>query len=106
MADIVSKVEKLVAMSSSPHLEEARTSSYIACKLIRDYGLKIVFASKFDEKANSNQNDSSLDSFRPIKVKHKGYCIHCGKDILAGERALWRKGDGLLHFYCKVAFTA
>ena len=30
------KVRKLVAMSASPHLEEARTSAFLACRLIRE----------------------------------------------------------------------
>jgi hypothetical protein len=33
------KVRKLVAMSASPHLEEARTSAFLACRLIREHGL-------------------------------------------------------------------
>jgi hypothetical protein len=110
MSAIVSKVEKLVALSASPHIEEARTSSYMACKLIRKHGLRIACNEQCDKHETtdpppSEKNPSdSPGRFVPIRVKHQGFCIYCGEDIRVGERALWRKGDGLLHLHCKAAY--
>lgn len=39
---IVEKVEALIARAASSELEEARTSAFLACKLIREHNLKIV----------------------------------------------------------------
>jgi hypothetical protein len=42
MADIVERVRALIARSSSPHEEEARTAAMIACRLIREHYLEVV----------------------------------------------------------------
>lgn len=42
MADVVERVRALIARTSSPHEEEARTSAMIACRLIREHGLAVV----------------------------------------------------------------
>lgn len=38
---VIERVQKLVAMTASPHEEEARTSAFLACKLIREHDLQI-----------------------------------------------------------------
>ena len=105
---VLSKVEKLVAMTSSPHVEEARTSAFMACKLIRDHGLQIVAYSArasdetvYQSPPKQEPEPKPPSEFIPIQVKHRGYCRHCGKSIYAGEMALWCKGKGLLHFACQ-----
>jgi hypothetical protein len=42
MADVVERVRALIARTSSPHEEEARTAAMIACRLIREHGLDVV----------------------------------------------------------------
>lgn len=42
MADIVERVRALIARTSSPHEEEARTAAVIACRLIREHQLDVV----------------------------------------------------------------
>ena len=107
---VLSKVEKLVAMTSSPHIEEARTSAFMACKLIRENSLQIVAynARAYQEpayqpppKSDPEPEPEKPSEFIPIRVKHKGYCRHCGKTIYVDEMALWCKGKGLLHFNCR-----
>jgi hypothetical protein len=104
---VLSKVEKLLAMTSSPYAEEARTSAFMACKLIRDHGLQVVAYSARASQKTSYQpppgpkpEPEPASEFIPIRVKHKGYCRHCGITIYANEMALWCKGKGLLHFAC------
>jgi hypothetical protein len=109
---VLAKIEKLVAMTSSPHVEEARTSAFMACKLIRDHGLQVVAYSARASQESAYQppprpepEPKPPSEFIPIKVKHKGYCRHCGKTIYAEEMALWCKGKGLLHFHCQLHYS-
>jgi hypothetical protein len=99
---VVAKVEKLVAMSASPHLEEARTSAFMACRLIREHSLQIVaLGSAHNPKQQQQDPPSESEKFRPIRVRHKGYCQRCRASIFPGEMAFWSAGNGLLHMHCK-----
>ena len=97
------KVRKLVAMSASPHLEEARTSAFLACRLIREHGLQIAThrpsPAKPPAKAGVEQGQGPA-GFRRIRVRHPGHCRCCGKPIGLGEWALWCRGNGLRHPLC------
>ncbi|MGZ3424473.1 MAG: DUF2786 domain-containing protein [Polyangiales bacterium] len=42
MADVVERVKALIARTSSPHEEEARTAAVIACRLIREHQLEVT----------------------------------------------------------------
>jgi|GEM_PF-2713912 len=44
----IDRVQKLIALTSSPHEEEARTAAIQACRLIREYGL--IIAEKVGER--------------------------------------------------------
>jgi hypothetical protein len=98
------KVRKLVAMSASPHLEEARTSAFLACRLIREHGLQIAThrppsPAKSPVTAGVEQGQGPA-GFRRIRVRHPGHCRCCGKPIAPGEWALWCRGNGLHHPFC------
>jgi hypothetical protein len=105
---VLAKIEKLVAMTSSPHLEEARTSAFMACRLIREHGFQVVaYSARASQEAayqpppRPEPEPEPPSEFIPIRVKHKGYCRHCGKSIHVDKMALWCKGKGLLHFACR-----
>jgi hypothetical protein len=107
----LAKVEKLIALTSSSYSEEARTSAFMACKLIREYNMQVVAcgSNTFQEPAyhpppKSEPKPQPPAEFIPIQVKHKGPCRHCGTLIDVGEMAFWCKGKGLLHFNCKTAY--
>jgi hypothetical protein len=97
------KVRKLVAMTASPHLEEARTSAFLACRLIREHGLQIAThrpsPAKPPERAGVEQGQGPA-GFRRIRVRHPGRCQCCGNPIAPGEWALWCRGNGLRHPLC------
>lgn len=42
MADIVDQLKKILAMTTSSDIEEARTAAMLFCKRIRDYGIELV----------------------------------------------------------------
>ena len=97
------KVRKLVAMSASPHLEEARTSAFLACRLIREHGLQIATHRPSPAKptaATGVEEGQGPAGFRRIRVRHPGHCRCCGNPIVPGEWALWCRGNGLRHLLC------
>lgn len=97
------KVRKLVAMSASPHLEEARTSAFLACRLIREHGLQIAThrpSPATSPAATGVEQGQGTTGFRRIRVRHPGHCRCCGKPIALGEWALWCRGNGLRHPLC------
>ena len=108
---VLAKVEKLLAMTSSPHLEEARTSAFMACRLIREHGLQVVAyrvnpapEPEPEPQVKPEPPQETPSEFIPIRVRHRGYCRHCGQFIAAGDMALWCKGKGLLHFHCQTNY--
>jgi hypothetical protein len=97
------KVRKLVAMTASPHLEEARTSAFLACRLIREHGLQIATHRPSPAKptaATGVEEEQGPAGFRRIRVRHPGHCRCCGNPIAPGEWALWCRGNGLRHPLC------
>jgi hypothetical protein len=97
------KVRKLVAMTASPHLEEARTSAFLACRLIREHGLQIATHRPSPAKptaATGVEEGQGPAGFRRIRVRHPGRCQCCGNPIAPGEWALWCRGNGLRHPLC------
>jgi len=99
----LAKVEKLVAMTASPHLEEARTSAFMACRLIREHGLQISVHHPSAASSHGmphRQPPADPHGFRRIRVRHPGHCRCCGNPIAAGEWALWCRGNGLRHPLC------
>jgi hypothetical protein len=109
---VLAKVKKLIALTSSSFSEEARTSAFMACKLIREHNMQVIACSlNIDQDfecrppPDPKPKAQSPAEFIPIKVKHKGFCRHCGTLIDVGEMAFWCKGKGLLHFDCKTDST-
>lgn len=87
MRDVMNRVQKLLAMSTSPVEEEARTAAHMACKLIIEHGLL--------KPAQS----TAADNTRPRRFPsgYSGVCKHCGEPYAAGEYILWKRGHGTTH---------
>lgn len=82
---VIERVRRLVALTSSPFLEEARTSAFMACELIRRHGLKLA--------ETEDVRTASPDPERiPIKSRFPGYCAACGYHYSEGELVWWAKG--------------
>ena len=104
----LAKALKLVAMNASPHLEEARTSAFLACRLIREHGLQVSAHRSSAASAPGvptpgvphRQPPADPHGFRRIRVRHPGHCRCCGNLIAPGEWALWCRGNGLRHLLC------
>ena len=37
-----------------------------------------------------------------ITIKYPNKCKECNKDIVIGDRELWKKGEGVKHVKCKI----
>lgn len=86
-------VEKLIARSASSFEEEARTSAFKACELIRRYHFAVV-------------DPAMLPAPRPeidrivLVSKYSGRCKECGWRYRPGDRIAWAKGHGSICFEC------
>lgn len=99
----IAKVRKLLAMSASPNLEEARTSAFLACRLIREHGLQVTAhhpAPVSPRLAAAGPPVPQPAGFRRIRVRHPGRCRTCSDRIGPGEWAYWCRGHGLRHLLC------
>lgn len=96
----IEKTRKLVALSSSPHAEEARTSAYLACRLIREHGLQII-APQEQTKRKPRQEHQEQPRWRQIVIKHASPCVVCRLEVAKGTRAFWLPGEGVRHATCE-----
>ncbi len=108
-AKLLDKVTKLIALTSSPNREEARTSAYQACKLIRENKLSVVTqASKASTEPvrapaagywDKVPDFSRAGGFTPVETSSGvvfcnakfsgGQCGECGELITKGSRIVW-----------------
>jgi len=81
---VLERVRRLVALTSSSFEEEARTSAFMACELIRRHGLRLVAA----DDAKRLPGPERI----PIKSRFASYCAACGCRYREGEVVWWAKG--------------
>ena len=72
--NVLKKVEGLIARTNSASVEEARTSAFLACKLIREHGLQVVAPGR-----------QGTDNHPPSQASAKGGTVKTGtwwQDVL------------------------
>ncbi len=109
MASVVDRVNKLLALASSPNMHEARNAALLAAKLIREHGLEVR------ERRNTPRpratprptpkprRPSSKKNVRVppiIESPLGGDCAFCGKRYRAGSEVHWSDADGGIHPAC------
>ena len=53
------------------------------------------------EKENTTtESEDNTSQWIEITMKFPGKCKECKKDILVGDRELWKKGEGVKHVKC------
>jgi hypothetical protein len=76
---ILDRVAALIARAASPEKEEARTSAYLACEMIRRHGLILAF----EEDGAFTTRPTTPP--QPSRRKHKSVvvfrCGHCGRQV-------------------------
>ena len=102
--NLLTKVRGLIGLSASSYSEEARTSAYLACKMIREHGLHVVAqllparASKAEPRPDREPVNQAAP--RRITLKYRARCRGCGGCIDVGARAVWMRGSGVAHDAC------
>ena len=53
------------------------------------------------EKENTTtESEDNTSQWIEITMQFPGKCKECKKDILVGDRELWKKGEGVKHVKC------
>ncbi len=94
---VVTKVEALIARTASDAAPEARTSAFLACKLIREHGLHVVEALPRATPANDAK---TTERPRLIRARFASTCCKCGDPILDNEQCAWLRGFGIWDLWC------
>lgn len=125
---VVDRVRKLIALAASSSEEEARTSAWLACKLIRENKLRIVdtidpvsvdFADFFRDVVNRAEATQASwtkpraasvaqepakatppSDRRRIKARYASQCRSCRKAIAVGDDIYWSRESGTTHARC------
>ena len=97
MSALALKATQLVALASSDRLEEARTAAHIACKYIREHGLRIVDPSERSEPT------PTLKPRLVIKSRFEGACPACARRWHVGSQIAWSKERGARCLDCRDA---
>jgi len=99
VADLIDRVQKLIAQSSSPYEEEARTAAKMACDLIRAHAL--VVGTTHPVAASPPPPPRDEPEYIHIRTKYEARCRKCGRQAHIGDWVWWRKGGGTLCTSCR-----
>lgn len=104
------KVRCLIALAASPYEQEARTSAFLACKLIREHGFRVVEASARDRDepysppppppSPPEEEAKPAPKPRVIQARFGARCRACGQWCDEGSTIWWKRGVGCTHYEC------
>ena len=111
MASIVDRVNKLLALATSPNMHEARNAALLAAKLIAEHGLEIR---ERDDSHSGPRRKTPRPTPRPKRPSSKknlrvppviesplgGDCVVCGRRYKAGTEVHWSDAEGGIHTAC------
>jgi hypothetical protein len=111
VASIVDRVNKLLALATSPNMHEARNAALLAAKLIREHGLELRERESPRRKTPRPTPRSTPRPKRPSSKKNVrvppviesplgGDCIVCGRRYKAGTPVHWSDSEGGIHTAC------
>ena len=99
--DVVETVEQLVALSSSPYEEEARSAAFKACQLMRQHGLVVMRPGPPPPPPLEDEGDEG--GMIAITSKFDGRCKGCGRTYHVGAPLRWTPSRGCLCLACFAA---
>jgi hypothetical protein len=116
VASIVDRVNKLLALATSPNMHEARNAALLAAKLIREHNLEIRESDGVKRKTPRPTPRPTPKPRRPSSKKNArvppviesplgGDCAVCGKRYRAGSEVHWSDADGGIHTGCIEAWV-
>lgn len=91
--NVLARVLKLIAMTTSPYREEARNAAETACRLIREHGLTVVEGAAIEVAKAPPPREASARR-RPIHARMKGLCCQCGDRVSPGDKVWWARDQG------------
>lgn len=99
MADILDRLEKLMAMAGSPVQEEARTAALMAVTLMKKHGIRLSLPD--DAPApRARQKPRAPEVVAHAKTaKVDGFCKQCGGVYFRGD-SVWVGRSGVTHAQC------
>ena len=113
MSSVLDRAKNLLALTTSPNENEARTAALVLAKLIREHKLVIAMprhstpnraAATAAAKKRSSQSKRGVrkvaDPPERITSPLGGECIHCGTRYKAGSTIYWFSAGGGLHARC------
>jgi hypothetical protein len=104
MSSVIDRVNKLLALASSPNLHEARNAAVLAAKLIREHGLEVREREPGKRKTPQPRRPSSKRNKRvelpTIESPLGGECVVCGRRYRAGSTIHWSDAEGGIHTDC------
>ncbi len=113
MATVIDRLQKLLALTASPNMHEARNAALAAAKLIREHDLEIKEREAPRRKTPRPTPRSTPRPRRPSSKKNArveippiiesplgGDCAVCGKRYRAGTEVHWSDSAGGIHTAC------
>jgi hypothetical protein len=107
VASIVDRVNKLLALATSPNMHEARNAALLAAKLIREHDLELReregVRRKTPRPTPKPRRPSSKKNMRVppiIESPLGGDCVVCGRRYRAGSEVHWSDAEGGIHTSC------
>jgi hypothetical protein len=107
MASVVDRVNKLIALASSPNANEARNAALLAARLIREHGLEVRERKGRTPapRRPSSKKNRRVD-LHDIESPLGGECVVCGRRYRAGAKIAWSDVEGGMHPACVDAWVA
>jgi hypothetical protein len=118
VASIVDRVNKLLALATSPNMHEARNAALLAAKLIHEHGLEIRERAASPPESEKPRRKTPRPTPRPtpkpkrpsskknlrvppiIESPLGGDCVVCGRRYKAGSDVHWSDAEGGIHTTC------
>jgi Protein of unknown function (DUF2786) len=111
MSSVLDRAKNLLALTTSPNENEARTAALVLAKLIREHKLVLAMprhttpnraAPSAKKRSSSSKRGVRRVADPPERITSPlgGECIHCGTRYKAGSTIYWFSAGGGLHARC------
>lgn len=106
-AGVLERIQKLIALASSPNEHEARTAAVLAAKLIRQHRVVLALPPATPGAGAKKKTPGSKRGVKqvadvPDRIASPlgGDCTYCGARYRAGAQVYWFSSGGGMHPAC------
>ncbi len=120
MDDVLGKAQRLLALTTSSNIDEARNAALALARIIRAHGIVLSLPPEGRGTTFPTPNvpkppgvqvkvkvprrpytpPINVDDWQKIKAKFAGYCKGCGKGIKQNTPIYWSREKGAYHPVC------